>query len=103
MAAKDADLARDFSLDFVYISMPTVAAMEVELATTPLMSAVDRTAELFLTGLPAGGVTYRMRGYDTTLARMVFWGSTSIDETAGNYVGPGPVINIVVQAVIGEG
>lgn len=56
MAAKDADLARDFSLDFVYVQAGTpVAAFEVSLLTTPQQSLAggnptgDRTEELFLT------------------------------------------------------
>ena len=50
----------------------------------------------------ATGPTYRMRGYDTTLTRYVFWASTTIDSGATDYTGPGPVLDIVVQAVLGE-
>lgn len=48
MAAKDADLARDFSLDFVFISNDDVAAFEIELDATPKQVAGDRSEELFL-------------------------------------------------------
>jgi len=102
MAAKDADLARDFSLDFVYISMPTVAAMEVELATTPLMSAGDRTAELFLVGIPeGGGAVYRMRAYDTDLSRTVYWDAVDIATADTEYTGNSLALtNIVVSAAV---
>lgn len=49
----------------------------------------------------AGGPTYRMRGYDTTEARYVYWSSSNIDSGAADYAGPGPVLDIVVQAVLG--
>jgi hypothetical protein len=58
-----------------------------------------------VTGAPigaGGGPTYRMRGYDTTEARYVYWSSSTIDSGAANYGGPGPVLDIVVQAVLGE-
>jgi len=48
MAAKDADLARDFSLDFVFISNDDFAKFEVSVLATPQQSAGDRTEELFL-------------------------------------------------------
>lgn len=56
MAAKDADLARDFSLDFVYISNPDYALFEVSLETTPKQADAggnptgNRSEELFLAG-----------------------------------------------------
>jgi hypothetical protein len=43
---------------------------------------------------------YRMRATDTTLTRVVYWRSQSIDEFGNDYVGPGPLIEIVVSAVI---
>jgi hypothetical protein len=49
------------------------------------------------------GVTYRMRGKDGTLGRLVFWNSTSIDSSGTDYTGPGPLTDIVVQMVIGNG
>ena len=54
MAAKDADLSRDFSLGFVFINNDDVAKFEVSLLTTPQQSLAgatttgDRTEELFL-------------------------------------------------------
>lgn len=54
-----------------------------------------------LGGGGGGGITYRMRGYDTTEGRYVFWGSSTIDSGATKYTGPGPVLDIVVQAVLG--
>lgn len=56
-------------------------------------------------GLLGGGggssVTYRMRGYDGTLARLVFWTAESIDDTGAEYTGPGPLTDIVVQMIVG--
>jgi hypothetical protein len=49
----------------------------------------------------SGGLTYRMRGYDTTLTQIVFWSSDHVDSTAADYSGPGPVIDIVVQDILG--
>ena len=128
MAAKDADLTRDFSLDFVYVQAGTpVAAFEVSLLTTPQQSLAggnptgDRTEELFLTeelgtvfeielvatphGTGAGGgVTYRMRGFDQngSVNDYVFWSSSTVDSGAVNYAGSaGPVVDIVVHSRIG--
>lgn len=50
MAAKDADLARDFLDAFVYINNDAVAAFEIELLATPQMSAQDSHEELYLVG-----------------------------------------------------
>jgi hypothetical protein len=122
MAAKDADLARDFSLDFVFISNDDVAAFEVSLDTTPKQVSGDRSEELFLTeevgvvfeieatatphGTGAGGtgVTYRMRGFDQNGAvnDYVFWSSSTVDSSASNYAGSaGPVVDIVVHSIVG--
>jgi len=56
MAAKDADLSRDFSLDFVYVAAGTpVAAFEVSIDATPKQADAgatatgDRSEEIFLT------------------------------------------------------
>jgi hypothetical protein len=48
-----------------------------------------------------GSLTYRMRGNDTTLASIVYWGSTTVDSAASDYGGPGPVTDIVVHKVLG--
>lgn len=37
---------------------------------------------------------FRMRGYDTTLAAIVYWDSTV--QNASEYAGPGPLTDIVV-------
>ncbi len=42
---------------------------------------------------------YRMRAIDGTLDRHVFWSSTTIDATGVDYPGPGPLTDVVVQAV----
>lgn len=49
-----------------------------------------------------GGVLYRMRAKDTTLSRYVFWTTTEIDDTGAEYTGPGPLLDIVVQDVLGQ-
>jgi hypothetical protein len=56
-----------------------------------------------LFGGTGGGVTYRMRARDASLGRYVFWDSEdSIDTLGAQYTGPGPLTDIVVQAVIGS-
>jgi hypothetical protein len=50
----------------------------------------------------SGGAIYRMRGFDSTLGRIVYWQTSSVDGTASSYAGPGPVTDIVVQNVIGK-
>jgi hypothetical protein len=49
----------------------------------------------------AGGVTYRMRGYDTTLTQTVFWSAPIVDSTGAYYGGPGPLTDILVQKILG--
>jgi hypothetical protein len=39
-------------------------------------------------------ITYRLRAYDTTLAAIVYWDSTTLDES--EYTGPGPLTNLVL-------
>jgi len=46
--------------------------------------------------------TYTMRGYDETLAQLVYWFTTDIDNDASAYTGPGPVTDIVVHAIKGR-
>lgn len=41
-------------------------------------------------------VFYRLRAYDTTLATIVYWDSTTLDTT--QYVGPGPLTDFVLLA-----
>ena len=48
-----------------------------------------------------GGPQYRMRGFDTTLTRPVYWTTSTIDSTGTEYTGPGPLTGIVVSKVIG--
>lgn len=44
---------------------------------------------------------YRMRAYDQTLAREVYWTTVYIDSTGAEYTGPGPLVDIIVSHVIG--
>jgi hypothetical protein len=61
-------------------------------------------AGLSTKGLVSSGdaFTYRMRGYDTTLARFVYWTASEVDGTGSNYTGPGPLQDIVVQNTVRE-
>ena len=45
-------------------------------------------------------LSYRMRAFDTTLAANVYWRSGFIDVGGANYVGPGPIVRVVVVDVI---
>jgi len=49
----------------------------------------------------SGGVAYRMRAYDATLGREVFWSSQGIDDTGASYGGPGPLSDIVIHMLLG--
>jgi hypothetical protein len=46
-------------------------------------------------------ITYRMRGFDVGLGRYAFWSSSEVDSDASDYTGPGAVVDIVVQAILG--
>jgi hypothetical protein len=48
------------------------------------------------------GVTYRMRGYDTTLGRHVYWNADTVDTGGTSYGGPGPLTDIVLFTTIGQ-
>lgn len=54
-----------------------------------------------VTPMDVGGILYRMRAYDTSLARHVYWNYDSIDSLGAGYAGPGPIIDVVVQMVMG--
>lgn len=101
MAAKDADLAYDYAAPRLTLVDQDVA--ELTLVVDDQDDLPTDFEELFLVELGVGGAgaTYRMRAHDTTLARYVFWNSSSIDPIGANYGGPGPLTDIVVQNVIG--
>lgn len=42
---------------------------------------------------------HRMRAYDQTLAREVYWDSGSVDLTGNDYTGPGPLQDVVVSKI----
>lgn len=65
------------------------------LLTTPVAVEAVRVVE------GESGVAYRMRGYDTTLGREVFWSSLGIDSMGSGYGGPGPLVDIVVHMLLG--
>ncbi len=46
------------------------------------------------------GRTYRMRGYDATLARIVYWNASGIDTTGASYTGPGALSQIILVKVL---
>jgi hypothetical protein len=62
------------------------------------------SSSLTTKGLVSSGsaVTYRMRGFDSTLGRIVYWTTTFADSSASDYSGPGPVIDIVVSKTTGK-
>ena len=104
MAAKDADLATDYVSRSLYLVDQDIAHFEV--LNFPAFTQLGQPPEIFLVELGiggggTGGPSYRMRAHDTTLARYVFWSSSTVDDTGANYAGPGPLTDIVVQAVIG--
>lgn len=51
--------------------------------------------------LSGGAPICRMRGYDTTLARLVFWWSETIDPDGNSYSGPGPLTDVVLFNLLG--
>ena len=60
---------------------------------------IDTHALINFGGSGGGGSEpqfYRMRGFDQTLARDVYWESDEIDTDFSDYTGPGPVVEIVV-------
>jgi hypothetical protein len=108
MAQKDADMASDYGDRFLHLYKSNNARHE------PVFSVINDPATDFqelilLEVVPGGsggaGKTYRMRGFDTNGAvnSTVYWNSTTIDADAADYTGSaGPVINIVVNDVIGD-
>ena len=106
MAAKDADLAYEYTGDFLYLHQDTSAALEIVLDNGAAEDPVDNDLFVYTTdGITSPGVTYRMRGFDTNGAvnDYVFWDSGIEDPTGPNYSGPGPLIDIVTFAKIGGG
>lgn len=47
--------------------------------------------------------SYRMKGFDTTLVKWVYWTSNSIDMNALRYLGPGPVTRVMVAKILQPG
>jgi hypothetical protein len=68
-------------------------------ASAPVVSLLTGEA-LESSGGGGSSITYRMRAYDTTLAQVVFWNSSVIDDTGVNYLGPGPLTMVVVSGII---
>jgi hypothetical protein len=51
--------------------------------------------------MPASAsIKYRMRAFDTFLGGYVFWTASDVDSDGSDYAGPGPLTDIVVQAVL---
>ena len=48
------------------------------------------------------GLNFRMRATDTNLGQVVYWFSSVVDAAGADYAGPGPLVNIVVQNVLGD-
>jgi hypothetical protein len=83
----------------IHVVWPTVQDqipdISFTLATTPIASEAVRIVE------GESGIAYRMRGYDATLGRVVFWSSVGVDDTGNAYGGPGPLSDIVVHMLLG--
>ena len=45
---------------------------------------------------------YRMRAFDLTLGRLVYWFAATPDVLSVEYEGPGPLDNIVISNVVGR-
>lgn len=45
-----------------------------------------------------GGVSYRMRAFDTTLVQVVYWTSTLPDDS--QYAGPGPLTGLIISKIL---
>jgi hypothetical protein len=119
MAAKDADLATAHADRSLYLSeVDNGADLELTLmehtieAELPFLYATDpiNGSAFEITGVagqvdaPAagGGVTYRMRGYETALMKHVYWNSSVVDPTGADYPGDsGNLTDVGVQRVIG--
>jgi hypothetical protein len=71
-------------------------------ATTAPYNRSFAGAGVGLAEIPVPSLTYRMRAYDTTLARLVFWNSPMIDGAGLDYAGPGPLLDVVVSILIGS-
>jgi hypothetical protein len=116
MAAKDADLAHDYSTLQLVLIGEDVATVEIDtthLDMIALLPIPTNDLTLFLTEekeatliadlqgvVSASGAVYRMRGYDSTETRTVYWDATTIDAAGAEYTGPGPLANVVVSIVI---
>lgn len=103
MVQKDADLATDYNNGTLYL---TNDKAEFEIIEVIQVNQPAALPELFLVELVPGGSTvglvYRMRGYDETLASIVFWNSSKADAAGEDYIGPGPLTSIIVRSVSGD-
>jgi len=59
------------------------------------------TATASVGGPVAADPTYRMRAFDSSLARVVFWNASIVDSTGASYGGPGPLVDVVVHMLLG--
>lgn len=55
-----------------------------------------------IVGTGGAGATYRMRAFDGTLVRYVYWNYPAADPTGAGYIGPGPLTDVVVSIIIGQ-
>jgi hypothetical protein len=62
--------------------------------------------ESYERGMPSpvvvAGTIYRMRAYDATLGRLVYWNSSTLDATGVDYAGVGPLSDVVLQVTVGQ-
>lgn len=103
MAAKDADLASDYAPRTMFL----VDELKAQYSATAIARApTTKLGIVYLVEsgpLAGGGVTYRMRGYDSDLSRYVYWQSSNVDASGVDYSGnSGALTDVVVQNVIGQ-
>jgi hypothetical protein len=103
MAAKDVDLATDYIGGGIFLVEENEATFE--LINIPPYHVLLPADDLFLVdlGVGGGGVTYRMRGYETVLEKHVFWNSSTVDSVGADYSGnSGNLTDVGVQRVVGQ-
>lgn len=88
--------------DFPYLDIPIAQpSLQAETRTAVDEDFVD---QIFFSENDPSATTLRfvMRGFDTTLARIVYWKASFVDTGATQYTGPGPVTQIVISDILGS-
>jgi hypothetical protein len=77
------------AVDGFVVSLPVVAEGSSVGARDSMLSPLP----------PRWMKVHRMRAYDQTLARDVYWDSGSVDLAGDDYTGPGPLQDVVVSKI----